>query len=141
MTQQRKTVLLVEDHPLLRGYLRRSLEQMGFDIQEAADGRTALSQLSSCTPDLVCLDLVLPESSGYEICEFIRGSPRHRNTLVLIMSGHSFPEDRARAVEVGADDFLAKPFSTREFRARIEALLREVEVGAFLSGELVSEVQ
>lgn len=135
MTQQRRTVLLVEDHPLLRGYLRRSLEQMGFDIQEAADGRTALGQLASCTPDLVCLDLILPESSGYEICEFIRGSLRHRNTLVLVMSGHSLPEDRARAVEVGANDFLAKPFSKREFCARIEALLR------FSSGELVPEVQ
>lgn len=113
MAQERKKVLLVEDHPSLRSNLRRSLEQLGFDILEAADGRTALHRLESCTPDLVCLDLVLPESSGYDICELIRNSPRHRHTMVLVMSRHSFPED----------DFLAKPFSTLESCAHVEALL------------------
>ena len=130
MAQERKTVLLVEDHPSLRSNLRRSLERLGFDILEAADGRTALHRLESCTPELVCLDLVLPESSGYEICELIRNSPRLRHTMVLVMSRHSFPEDRARAVEVGANDFLAKPFSTREFCAHVEVLMDQTRVRA-----------
>jgi two-component system chemotaxis response regulator CheY len=74
-------------------------------------------------PDLICLDLVLPESSGYEVCEFIRRSPEHRGTPVLIMSGRSYPADRAHAAEAGADAFIAKPFTEDDLRRRIERLL------------------
>jgi DNA-binding response OmpR family regulator len=123
MSRQRKVVLVVEDHPSLRGAIRDLLHRMGLDTLEAGDGTSAMSRLACCTPDLVCLDLVLPESSGYEVCEFIRRSPQHRRTPVLIMSERAYPEDRAHAAEVGANAFIVKPFSEADLRRRIESLL------------------
>ncbi|TMA28579.1 MAG: response regulator [Deltaproteobacteria bacterium] len=119
----RKTVLVVEDHPPVRSAIREMFQRMGYDAVEAGDGTAALARLSGMRPDLVCLDLVLPESSGYEICEFIRRSPEHRRTPVLIMSERAYPEDRAHAVEAGANDFIAKPFSEDDLRRRIESIL------------------
>lgn len=124
MTLGRRTVLLVEDSPSVRRVLRRCLEAMGLEVQEAADGRAALEQLKGRAPDLVVLDLALPQVSGYEVCEAIVRSPLHQVVPVLVMSGRVLPEDRAQALEVGADSFLAKPFELPEFRARVEALLR-----------------
>jgi len=118
-----KTVLVVEDDPLLRVGIVELLQGMGFIAVEAADGASAMARLASVRPDLVCLDLILPEASGYEVCEFIRRSPDHRETPVLIMSGRSYPMDRAQAAEAGADAFLAKPFSAEDLRRRIERLL------------------
>jgi DNA-binding response OmpR family regulator len=123
MKQQRKIVLVVEDHPSLRDAIRDLLNRMGLDTVEAGDGNSAMSRLACCNPDLVCLDLVLPESSGYDVCEFIRRSPQHRATPVLIMSERAYPEDRAHAAEVGANAFIAKPFSEANLRRRIETLL------------------
>ncbi len=125
----RRTVLLVEDHPSLRRSLRKSLKQMGFDTLEAADGNSAIHQLTECAPDLVCLELVLPESNGYELCEFIRQSPQHQKVPVLMMSGRGYPEDRAHAAEAGANGFLTKPFSEQEFRARIRSLIDAANEG------------
>lgn len=117
-----KTALLVEDHPELRSEIRSFLQRMGLRTVEASDAGSALSRLAAYQPDLICLDLVLPESSGYELCEFIRKSPQHRTTPVLVMSDRSYPADRAHAAEAGADAFLAKPFSEASLRQRIEAL-------------------
>ncbi len=125
----RRTVLLVEDHPTLRRSLRESLDQMGFDILEAADANSAITRLAECAPDLVCLELVLPESNGYEVCEFIRQSPQHQTVPVLMMSGRGYPEDRAHAAEAGANGFLTKPFSEEEFRKRILSLVDAADEG------------
>ena len=93
---------------------------------EASDAASAIDRLATCRPDMICLDLVLPDSSGYDICEFIRRHPEHRATPVLMMSDRSYPEDRAHAAEAGADAFIAKPFTEKMLRERIEALvLRE----------------
>lgn len=118
---------MVEDAPALRRVLRRCLEAMGFEVHEAADGRAALQQLEARALDLVVLDLALPQLSGYEVCEALRASPLHATTPVLVMSGRVLPEDRAQALEAGADDFIAKPFDPTAFRARVEALLRETQ--------------
>ena len=90
---------------------------------EASDAASAIDRLASCRPDMICLDLVLPDSSGYDVCEFIRKSPEHGTTPILMMSDRSYPEDRAHAAEAGADAFLAKPFSEKTLRERVEALL------------------
>ena len=124
MVARRKTILLVEDHPQLRSTIRAHLQRMGFETVEASDASSALNRLSNCSPDLICLDLVQPDSSGYELCELIRKSPRHRATPVLMMSDRAYPADRAHAAEVGADGFIAKPFGADVLRRSIEALLR-----------------
>jgi DNA-binding response OmpR family regulator len=124
MVGRRKTILLVEDHPQLRSAIRAHLQRMGFETVEASDATSAVERLSACSPDLICLDLVLPESSGYELCEFIRKLPHHRATPVLMMSERTYPADRAHAAEVGADGFIAKPFGADLLRRSIEGLLR-----------------
>ena len=97
---------------------------MGFETVEASDATSALQRLAACSPDLICLDLVLPESSGYELCEFIRTLPEHRATPLLMMSDRAYPADRTHAAEVGADGFIAKPFGAEILRRAIETLLR-----------------
>ena len=124
MRGQNGTVLLVEDHPEVRKEIRRYLRRMGFATVEASDAASAVQKLATCAPDLICLDLMLPDSSGYEVCEYLRKLPEHRTTPVLMMSDRAYPEDRAHAAEAGADGFLAKPFTEKSLRDRIEALLR-----------------
>jgi len=107
----------------MRGEIRDLLQRMGLETVEASDGSSAMVRLATCRPDLVCLDLVLPESSGYELCEFIRQSREHRATPVLAMSERAYPVDRAHAAEAGANGFIAKPFDEDDLRRWIEALL------------------
>jgi two-component system chemotaxis response regulator CheY len=124
MRGRAKTILLVEDHPQQRNAMRTLLQRMGFETVEASDAASAIQRLAACSPDVICVDLVLPESSGYDLCEFIRRSPEHRKTPILMMSDRAYPEDRAHAAEVGANAFIAKPFSPERLRAWIDALLR-----------------
>jgi two-component system chemotaxis response regulator CheY len=130
---KRKTVLVVEDHPPLRIAICDLLGRMGIDAVEAPDGAAAMDRLVGLRPDLVCLDLFLPESSGYEVCEFIRLSPELRNTPILIMSERAYPVDRAHALEAGADAFIVKPFTEDELRRRIESLLDADRLAALAS--------
>lgn len=123
MKGKRRKVLVVEDHPALRGSLRECVELLGLEPIEAADGNTALNRLSASAPDLVCLDVVLPESSGYEVCQFIRESPHLRDVPVLMMSGRGLANESAFAEEAGADAFLAKPFTRKDFERQVRDLL------------------
>jgi two-component system chemotaxis response regulator CheY len=130
---ERKTVLVVEDDPEQRAVIRGVLEAMGLFAVEATDGSAAVAALAGIRPDLICLELLLPESSGYELCEMIRRSPVHRDTPVLVMSDRAYPEDRAHALEAGADAFIVRPFDEEDLRRRIEALLepdREVALAS-----------
>jgi DNA-binding response OmpR family regulator len=127
MRRRDKTALLVDDHPEIRNQIREILGRLGFETVEASDAASAFDRLATCRPDMICLDLVLPDSSGYDICEFIRKSPEHSATPVLMMSDRSYPEDRAHAAEAGADAFLAKPFTEKMLRERVEALLPKKE--------------
>ena len=124
MVNHRQTVLLVEDDPFARRLVKSYLERMGLLVVEAADGRSALRRLTEMVPDLTCLDLVLPECSGYEVCEFIQRTPAIRDTPILVMSGRSLPEDRAHAIEAGASAYLIKPFTRAEFTKQVDMLLR-----------------
>jgi len=132
MRRRDKTALLVDDHPEIRNQIRAILRRLGFETVEASDAASAIDRLATCRPDMICLDLVLPDSSGYDICEFIRKSPEHSATPVLMMSERAYPEDRAHAAEAGADAFLAKPFTEKMLRERVEELLppKERAVGS-----------
>jgi DNA-binding response OmpR family regulator len=116
--------LVVEDDPALRRMVSTYLKAMGIATIEAPDGRTALRELSGKVPDVICLDLMLPELSGFDLCEHIRRVPELREVPVLIMSARGFPEDRATAEEVGASAYLVKPFTRAQFAGQIDALLR-----------------
>jgi two-component system chemotaxis response regulator CheY len=118
------SALVVEDDPALRRMVAVYLKAMGICAIEAPDGRTALRELAGKVPDLICLDLMLPELSGYDLCEHIRRVPQLREVPVLVMSARAFPEDRAAAEEVGASAYLTKPFTRAQFAVHIDALLR-----------------
>lgn len=116
-------VLVVEDDPDLRKLLRKYLESMGLGVSEAATGKAALQMLGRSTPALVCLDLMLPEQSGYSVCEFMRQDAGLRDVPVLVISARALPEDRAAAEEAGASAYIVKPFSRQQILDHVGALL------------------
>ncbi len=119
------TILIVDDEPDLVDALRFRLEQEGYRTLSAHDGATAQELLSrQPLPDLVLLDLMLPDISGTEICRQLRMSERTRSLPVMMVSARSDEIDRVVGFEIGADDYVVKPFSTRELLLRIKAILR-----------------
>ncbi len=117
-----KSALLVEDDPPLRKLVAGYLKLLNFSVSEAPDGKKAMSALAEQRYDLICLDLMLPESSGYDVLEFIRKQGRAK-VPVLMMSARSLPEDRAQAEELGATLYLIKPFTRSDFTRAVKAVL------------------
>jgi DNA-binding response OmpR family regulator len=116
-------ILLVDDEPLITDSLLYSLKREGFDVETVADGLSALAAAEKSSPDLIVLDLMLPDISGFEVCRRLRN---FTTTPVIMLTARGEEIDRVLGLEVGADDYLAKPFSFRELLARIQALLRRV---------------
>ena len=121
----KKSTLVVEDDPEIRRLLRKYLEKLGLEVHEAGTGKAALALLAGLDPALICLDLMLPESSGYELCERIRATERHQNVPVLVISARSMPPDRAAAEEVGATAYLIKPIRWESFAATVKQLIEQ----------------
>ena len=121
---EHKQIVVVEDEPDLSSLLEYVLGQEGFEVRVAADGRTALEELDRAAPDLVVLDLMLPDLDGFEILQKIKGSTNGlQNALVIILSARNDEMDRVRGFELGADDYVVKPFSPRELLLRIKTAL------------------
>lgn len=118
-----RVALLVEDNPIVRAATRDALEDLGFRVVEAADGKAAIARYEATAPDLVLLDVMLPECSGYEVCEHIR-SQRGPRVPVLMVSARSNPIERAHAYDAGADAFLAKPFTLKQLKSVLQELMR-----------------
>ena len=118
------SAIVVEDDPDIRKLIRKYLEKLDFEVREAGTGKAALAELEVAVPSLVCLDLMLPESSGYEICEHIRKAPRLRAVPVLVISARSMPPDRAEAEMAGANAYLIKPIRWKSFSATVLSLMQ-----------------
>jgi DNA-binding response OmpR family regulator len=116
-----ETILIVEDEPALRDTLSYNLKKDGFNVEAVGDGRAALSSARSLKPDLIVLDLMLPEIDGFEVCRILR---QEMTTPILMLTARDDEIDRVVGLEVGADDYLTKPFSMRELMARVKAQLR-----------------
>ncbi len=126
---QTNRILLIEDEDLIRDMIVVALEEEGYEVQTTNNGRSALNMLQSpdfsrdkFNPDLIILDLMLPEVNGLDICRLLRY--QGDITPILVVSAKSSETDRVLGLEVGADDYLTKPFSMRELIARCRALLR-----------------
>ena len=120
----RQRILIVEDEPDIVKVLEFSLKQAGFEPVVAYDGEQARSRIQHQVPDLVLLDLMLPGVPGTEICKQLKGSSKTANVPVLMLTARGEEIDRVLGFELGADDFVTKPFSVRELMLRIKSVLR-----------------
>ena len=117
----KKRILIVEDDLALARVLSDNLAFCGFEVSTAADGNDALARVRSFCPDLVLLDIMLPGQNGFDLCGVIRQRGR---TPVIILTARDQKADKLRGLEIGADDYVTKPFDFEELRARIQAVLR-----------------
>jgi DNA-binding response OmpR family regulator len=122
-----RRVLLVEDDARVRRVLRLALEDEGFSVVEAADGGQCLTDLGEVDPDVVLLDLMLPDTDGFSVCREIR---RSSSVPVIMVTARTDSHDVVAGLESGADDYVTKPLVARELTARIRAMLRRVEPAA-----------
>jgi len=119
-------ILVVEDDPAIRLGLRKTLGFEGYRVEEASDGERGLEMVFENRPDLVVLDIMLPKVNGFEVCRTIR---KHDGSIpILIMSAKSQEMDKLMGFDLGADDYITKPFSPRELAARVKAALRRTRV-------------
>jgi DNA-binding response OmpR family regulator len=116
-----ETILVVEDEPALRDTLTYNLKKDGFNVEAVGDGRSAIESARRLKPDLIVLDLMLPEIDGFEVCRILR---KEMITPILMLTARDDEIDRVVGLEVGADDYLTKPFSMRELMARVKAQMR-----------------
>ncbi len=128
-------VLIVEDDPLMLDMLRRYLEKEGFKVYTSSSGKGALDRFSSVRPDVVILDLMLPDEDGFELCKAF--SP---DCMVLILTAKDGDEDKIVGLEIGADDYMNKPFNMRELIARVKALLRRRRKAEARRGDSILKV-
>ncbi|MEN8181867.1 MAG: response regulator transcription factor [Myxococcota bacterium] len=119
-----KQILVVDDEPDLVDLVCFNLSEAGYRSESAFSGREAVEKLARSRPDLLILDLMLPDVGGTEICRKVRADPKLRTLPVLMLTARSEEVDRVVGFEVGADDYLTKPFSPRELVLRVRALLR-----------------
>ncbi|MGB2695716.1 MAG: response regulator transcription factor [Dehalococcoidia bacterium] len=121
-----KRILIIEDEPTLVATLRYNLEHEGYRVSSAADGAEGVSAARAQHPDVILLDLMLPVMDGFEVCRLLR---REMSAPILMLTAKADEVDKVVGLELGADDYVTKPFSMRELLARVRALLRRAEAG------------
>ena len=145
VTTEPARVLVVDDDPTVSEVLVRYLVREGLEVETAADGQGALDAVSTFGPDLVVLDLMLPGIDGIEVCRRLRADAA---VAVIMLTARGDEEDRVLGLELGADDYVTKPFSPRELTARVRAVLRRANgavpsdspAGRITAGEVVIDV-
>jgi two-component system response regulator MprA len=134
-------LLVVEDEPSISGFVRRGLIFEGYQVEVAESGREALEKIRDTPPDLVILDLMLPEVDGLEVARRVRAAERadnQPNVPILMLTARDTVSDRVTGLDVGADDYLVKPFDFDELLARVRALLRRTHRSVQQHGEVLS---
>ncbi len=139
-TKNQSTILIVEDESTIREVLRRYLEREGFCVLESRDGYEAMDQLATVTPDLILLDLMLPGIDGLTITRNLRqtGSAERQNIPIIMLTAKGEPSDRIRGLNIGADDYIPKPFSPSEVVSRVNAVLRRSGRQAVEPGKIIT---
>ncbi len=134
MPDQPPCILVVEDEPAVLDLLVYNLRKAHYDVQTAANGRSGLDLARRLKPDLVLLDLMLPEIDGLEVCRELRSQPSQ--VPIIMLTARSEEIDRVLGLELGADDYVSKPFSMRELMARVKAVLRRARPEAAQAAQL-----
>ena len=122
-------ILVVEDEDALATLLQYNLEKEGFKVSVAGDGEEALMLAEESQPDIVLVDWMLPKVSGIEVCRRLRGRHDTRNVPIIMLTARGEEADRVRGLDIGADDYIVKPFSMVELFARIRAVMRRIRPG------------
>ena len=120
-------ILVVEDDPDIAQLVAHYLEKSGFSVDRLANGRDALVSIAAHAPDVLVLDLMLPQVDGLEICRVVRGNEATAGIPIIMLTARAEESDRIVGLEIGADDYLAKPFSPNELVARVRALVRRAQ--------------
>ena len=131
----RGKILVVDDEKPIAEILRYNLEQEGYQVSVAYDGAGALQQARSWQPDLILLDIMLPKKDGFAVCREIR---QFSNVPIIMLTAKDTELDKVLGLEIGADDYVTKPFSAREVLARVKALLRRVQQTEDTRGEILT---
>jgi len=126
----RKKILVVDDEESIRDVLKDTLKHEGFKVIEGTNSEEALRKAKSLEPDLIVLDLGIPTIGGLEVCRILRNSEGTKHIPIIILTVRSREVDKIIGLEMGADDYMTKPFSKRELVARVKAVLRRVKVRA-----------
>jgi two-component system NtrC family sensor kinase len=127
MVNDRATVLVVDDDKMIAGFLNELLTEAGYDVRVVHTGQEALDRLDSAERDeidLVLLDVMLPDVDGYTVCRRLRSSPRTERLLIIMVTGRDKPTEKTLGLDIGADDYIAKPFDPQELLARVRSMLR-----------------
>jgi DNA-binding response OmpR family regulator len=134
VSKPRQRILIVDDEPRMIHFIRLNMEHDGFQVSEADSGVTALEQLRDQLPDLILLDVMMPELNGFETLKLIR---EISTVPVIMLTAKGEEEDRVRGLELGADDYITKPFSPRELVSRVRAVLRRTQMPSTPLHELI----
>lgn len=139
--QRNSTILIVDDEPYNVEYLQQTLSDLGYGTRAAYGGAAALDSVADLPPDLILLDVMMPDIDGITVCRMLKGDPATRLIPIVIMTALDGKEDRIRGIEAGADDFLTKPVDDRELLARINAALRTKQTVDNTVNELASATE
>nr|PZN04910.1 MAG: DNA-binding response regulator [Bacillota bacterium] len=139
MELNEKTILVVDDEKNIRELVKFNLESRGFKVIEAADGEEALNLVKAQEPSLIILDLMLPKIDGWEVCRLLKSDPSTRKLPIIMLTALGDEIDKIVGLELGADDYITKPFSPRELVARVRAVIRRVEDREGSKAEAVKE--
>ena len=118
-----QTVLIVDDEPNILLSLQFLMKKSGYDVRTAKDGEEAWAEISRSAPDLVLLDVMMPKIDGFSICERIRANPAWKDVRIIMLTARGREVEREKGLALGADDYITKPFSTKDAIDRIEAVL------------------
>ncbi len=129
-----KTILVVDDEERMARFIRLNLEHDGFQVVEAYRGMEAMQKYRDALPDLVLLDVMMPDIDGFEVLQMLR---EISNVPVIMLTAKGEEDDRVRGLELGADDYVTKPFSPRELVSRVRAVLRRVDTGSTESPDVI----
>lgn len=133
-TSRRRRILVVDDEPRMIHFIRLNLEHDGFEVYEATSGIKTLDQLRDQLPDLILLDVMMPDIDGFETLRLIR---EISNVPVIMLTAKGDEDDRIQGLELGADDYIIKPFSPRELVSRVRAVLRRTEMPGTPTHEVI----
>jgi two-component system, OmpR family, alkaline phosphatase synthesis response regulator PhoP len=118
-----KSILVVEDEPNIVLSLQFLMKKAGFDVRVARDGDEALAAVASHAPDLILLDVMIPKRDGYDVCQTIRANPAWQNIYIIMLTAKGREVDREKGIALGANDYVTKPFSTRDLTEKVKTIL------------------